>query len=1560
MNLIRKFCESLRSSGDLGFRNVSVTLRSLYASKISIVSLALFFVTGCTPYLVGTDDLSLLIRTIPRVVSVGTTTVSGTYKSGTVIPVKVTFTENVVVTGVPQLELNVTPQTLVGYASGSGSKSITFSYVVGSTDAVSPAVDYASVNALILNGAKIQSLLGVDADLQLPAPSSGESLFGGMNNPVILLDTELPAAPTNVRWGSGAVTIQASASMTLNWSKFIELDLISQRVKVFENGTCAGSSTTNVDLNAALQTLNVTGENSKTYSAKVVAIDLAGNESESVCSGPLTVDTSAPTISISSPVAGFWINSATNTSFTVSGTCSESGRMVSIRSGVTTFGTATCTGVLFSGTVDASAMAVGLHSLVASISDTAGNTANAAVSIGKDIVAPVLVISSPAAGAWINLANQSNFGVSGTCSDTTSGVVGRTVHVSMTDGATTLTGTGTCVADGTFSATINASTLANTPSGSAGNISITATVSDIAGNSFTSAATVVKKDAVAPVITITNPLTNTFVKGNVSLPVNLKLTELNANSSQTFSIIYSNGSSTTNSAVQVADGPLTNAEFSKSIMTPNSSNTSISITINYADLAGNPASTASANYTTDLGVPTVTSLTLNGGTVDTTNNNVTVSLSATNGLSPVTQFCLKYNNTTAPTASDPCWVNVNDPSPNIQPSTAISFSNYYFQVGFVQATYTVYAWAKNQAGGISSLSGAGGIGSLNVDKFTVNYNPGSPPTITKLKVTNTNNPSTPVATNELQVASGQNIFVKWKASDQEGLKTNPISIYYTEDNVNYTPFSGASALPNDQGSGCMKEAADEGCAVLTAPTSSYFKVRLVATDTRNTTVFYNSEPLNNSKLRIIAGNTETGLGGSAKTAIFNSLGQASTVSYVYRHRLAVSSDGKYFYIDPSYGLVWINPATGILSVFIPKAANYTTDNADGSSDVSTATLKNPYGIAIDYYDNLLIYDFDRIRKVNLSTMKISTMIGGGNTELSTMTSTVNALSQVKLTSYIYSNLTLTMIPMPDGNLLFTSPKSDESGLTDWKYVSSSGQLEPMTYFDDDNAGMGNEPSYSWSTERKIAFAIEFDPSSSVVTSMLKGFYKTFTGDSWPMYASINFSSGTVASGYPATENYNLGFTLDEAHLPSDKRYGLNTRSVTTGLDGKIYVATRYRTTLEKYDSSTNNKVLKLGTGGIPNEPCPENTLATDCAVDIESFFVSRAGRVYFIDQGTLRTINDSNQVITLFGQFPSYNGIDGSGSIAAANARFGRIMDLKLDRSLGANHNRMVVLDSYSGNYREVMRNGSVSKLSSIYYSWHGPYKFELEPSTGDIFSPVDGLSLRRFNKNSGQWTTVVGFGGTPYYDGGDGKTGTNINLVSGYNISIVGLVNSHLFYNKRVWADANYQCMVKKYNISTNYTQSHFLGNSTCDNQWLDGGSTSATGTSISTNVSRVELYQPDNKYLIMRDGGYLYSIDATSGTPLNYITRLPGGNTYSFTHVVDTSSGSNVLQIYYCTGGDRIHRYTPSTGLHEELQLGVPRLVCSSQATLNYIQSTNSIIFSHAENGLYGVAEYDLDSVP
>ncbi|NBT26164.1 MAG: hypothetical protein EBT09_06350, partial [Actinobacteria bacterium] len=97
----------------------------------------------------------------PTVSGVSSTLADGSYKAGQAVPVTVTFSEPVTVTGTPQLTLATgTPSTTaVNYTSGSGTTVLTFTYTVAAGN-TSADLDYAATTSLALNGGTIRDAAG--------------------------------------------------------------------------------------------------------------------------------------------------------------------------------------------------------------------------------------------------------------------------------------------------------------------------------------------------------------------------------------------------------------------------------------------------------------------------------------------------------------------------------------------------------------------------------------------------------------------------------------------------------------------------------------------------------------------------------------------------------------------------------------------------------------------------------------------------------------------------------------------------------------------------------------------------------------------------------------------------------------------------------------------------------------------------------------------------------------------------------------------------------------------------------------------------------------------------------------------------------------------------------------------------------------------------------------------------------------------------------------------------------------------------------------------------------
>lgn len=132
---------------------------------------------------------NIVIDTVrPLVASVTSNKANGTYKSGETINIQVSFTDTMYVTGVPHLSLNTAANRQANYNSGSGSGTISFTYVVQPGDS-SPDLDYASIGALVLNGGTIRDAASNDAQLTLFEPGTPGSLG---HNKSIAVDAARP------------------------------------------------------------------------------------------------------------------------------------------------------------------------------------------------------------------------------------------------------------------------------------------------------------------------------------------------------------------------------------------------------------------------------------------------------------------------------------------------------------------------------------------------------------------------------------------------------------------------------------------------------------------------------------------------------------------------------------------------------------------------------------------------------------------------------------------------------------------------------------------------------------------------------------------------------------------------------------------------------------------------------------------------------------------------------------------------------------------------------------------------------------------------------------------------------------------------------------------------------------------------------------------------------------------------------------------------------------------------------------------------------------------------
>ena len=203
-----------------------------------------------------------MVDTQPTVTNVTSTKANAKYKAGVVIPIQITFSEEVNVTGTPQLELETgSTDRLVNYTSGSGTNELTFNYTVQAGD-TSSNLNYKSTSSLTLNGGTINDIANNEAILILPALNGSDSL-GTQKS--IVIDTAPTISSITPSWGTHLNATEDNSDGT---------------VTVATSGVEDGQTVT-----IALNGKNYTGD----ISSNSVAITIQGSDLRDLSEGTHTI-----------------------------------------------------------------------------------------------------------------------------------------------------------------------------------------------------------------------------------------------------------------------------------------------------------------------------------------------------------------------------------------------------------------------------------------------------------------------------------------------------------------------------------------------------------------------------------------------------------------------------------------------------------------------------------------------------------------------------------------------------------------------------------------------------------------------------------------------------------------------------------------------------------------------------------------------------------------------------------------------------------------------------------------------------------------------------------------------------------------------------------------------------------------------------------------------------------------------------------------------------------------------------------------------------------------------
>lgn len=328
----------------------------------------------------------------------------------------------------------------------------------------------------------------------------------------------------------------------------------------------------------------------------------------------------------------------------------------------------------------------------------------------------------------------------------------------------------------------------------------------------------------------------------------------------------------------------------------------------------------------------------------------------------------------------------------------------------------------------------------------------------------------------------------------------------------------------------------------------------------------------------------------------------------------VNSAGIVYLRDKVRGIVKVDPVLGTQTVIVAIGGS----SVDGS--LNTATVKKPMRLALDREENLIIFDYDRIRRINLNvtpaSQTIETIVGGG----SDTSGTVKTATDLQID--YHDNLlwygTFQVLP------------------NNWIVFNSENPLKEL-----DNSILANESDrfrlrvYRPDRSNKIisiklsGTGVDTDPSQAVDTLWPYGgmavTYDSTNRDIDHIYARLCDDDTTCASQSIGTFDEDGVAVTSSVTVPSSYSNNYLFASKT----GTLYSMNRFEGFVRRHNGTNWQTVLGNGAQG-GGAICANGTNRTSCDIDLWDSYVGINERMYFIDKGVIRFVDLLNgKVYTL-------------------------------------------------------------------------------------------------------------------------------------------------------------------------------------------------------------------------------------------------------------------------------------------------------------------------------------------
>lgn len=315
------------------------------------------------------------------------------YIEGQFLDFIVNLDENTIVTGSPRIQLDIGGSTKYAvYNSGTGTSALIFRYTTLSGDNDNDGISFSST-LIDLNAGTLLDVsdnpinLNLDATIALPNLTS------------VFVDAVIPLVSIT---SAGNITAANEVTYSVSGTCSDNGQIVSVSIGgIPKTPLCTSGAwdtgATNVSGLGDTPSLPITADHT----------DAAGN---TAVQASTAVDKNAATPQVGITLAQS-ITAANQTSYPVSGTCTENGTIVDVNIGSINIQPNCSAGTWTTGDVDVSALVDNPAILITADHSTA---TQATTNVSKDTVSPTVTISS---SPNINQANETNYVASGTCSE---------------------------------------------------------------------------------------------------------------------------------------------------------------------------------------------------------------------------------------------------------------------------------------------------------------------------------------------------------------------------------------------------------------------------------------------------------------------------------------------------------------------------------------------------------------------------------------------------------------------------------------------------------------------------------------------------------------------------------------------------------------------------------------------------------------------------------------------------------------------------------------------------------------------------------------------------------------------------------------------------------------------------------------------------------------------------------------------------------------------------------------------------------------------------------------